>query len=179
MEFDNILLALIKTHKEVTGYELNGIIKDSNRFFLNVSLAYIYPVLKKLHQGGLVTYTNIPVSKNRLDKKAYRITPQGERALQAWLKTPIAADMYFREFLLKMEFAGLMDEKTILEHLNQEIARLEEKIRDLNQLSNCIDSGKLDKKNCEVLSTLEHLLEETDQLRIEHLKAWREKVTQK
>jgi DNA-binding PadR family transcriptional regulator len=178
MEFDNVLLALIKTHKEVTGYELNGIIKDSNRFFLNVTLAYIYPVLKKLSERGLVSYTTIPVS-NRLDKKAYRITPQGEETLAAWLKAPIEADMYFREFLLKMEFAGLMEHETVLAHLDREIVRLEEKLVNLAQLENCINSGKLDPKDCEVLATLEQLLEKTDLLRIEHLKIWREKVTQK
>jgi DNA-binding PadR family transcriptional regulator len=175
MEFDNVLLALIKTHKEVTGYELNGIIKDSNRFFLNVTLAYIYPVLKKLSERGLVTYTTIPVS-NRLDKKAYRITPQGEETLAAWLKAPIEADMYFREFLLKMEFASLMEQDTILEHLDREIRRLEVKIQDLGQLSNCINSGELDKKDSEVLENLSGLLSETDKLRVAWLKRWKVKV---
>jgi DNA-binding PadR family transcriptional regulator len=175
MEFDNVLLALIKTHKEVTGYELNGIIKDSNRFFLNVTLAYIYPVLKKLSERGLVTYTTIPVS-NRLDKKAYRITPQGEETLAAWLKAPIEADMYFREFLLKMQFASLMNNETVIEHIDREIGRLEGKIEDIQQLSNCIDSGKLEKKESDVLENLAGILAETDQLRINWLMKWKDKV---
>jgi DNA-binding PadR family transcriptional regulator len=175
MEFDNVLLALIKTHKEVTGYELNGIIKDSNRFFLNVTLAYIYPVLKKLHERGLVSYTNTPVS-NRLDKKTYRITPTGEEVLNAWLKAPIEADMYFREFLLKMQFASLMGNETIIEHIDREIGRLEGKVEDIQQLSNCIDSGKLDKKECDVLQNLSGLLSETNQLRINWLMRWKEQV---
>ena len=175
MEFDNVLLALIKTHNEVTGYELNGIIKDSNRFFLNVTLAYIYPVLKKLHGRGLVSYTTTPLS-NRPDKKAYRITPAGEKALAEWLKAPIEADMYFREFLLKMQFAGLMSDETVIEHINREIGRLEGKIEDIQQLSNCIDSGKLKKKERDVLVNLSGLLSETDALRIKWLKNWVGKI---
>jgi DNA-binding PadR family transcriptional regulator len=175
MEIDNVLLGLIKLNKEVTGYELNGIIRDSNQYFLAVSLAYIYPVLKKLHQRGLVTYTNIPIT-NRPAKKVYQITPLGEQVLQKWLKTPVEPDMYFRSFLLKMEFASLMDDQTLLDHIEREIARLEDKISDLGQLSNCINSGKLDSKNSEMLSTLSQLLNETDALRIKWLKEWKSRI---
>ena len=69
MEIDLVLLGLIKQNKSITGYELNSNIKDSNRYFLSVSLAYIYPTLKKLHQRGLVTYTSIPMT-NRPHKKS-------------------------------------------------------------------------------------------------------------
>ena len=175
MEFDNILLALIKLNKEVTGYELNGIIHDSNRYFLSVSLAYIYPVLKKLHQRGLVTYTNIPIT-NRPDKKAYKITPEGEEVLNAWLKSPIEPDMYFRSFLLKMQFAPLMEKSTILSHINREIMRLEEKISDMQKLDNCINSGKLDPRGSEALISLSQLLNDTDTLRVQWLKNWRETI---
>ena len=177
MEIDNVLLGLIKLYKEVTGYELNTIIRDSNRYFLSVSLAYIYPVLKRLYQRGLVTYTNIPIT-NRPDKKAYQITAAGEQVLQDWLKAPIEQDMYFSSFLLKMEFATLMDRQTIFNHIDREIARLEEKIHDVGQLSNCINSGKLDQKSSDILSSMSQLLHETDDLRINWLKDWRKGIEQ-
>jgi len=175
MEFEYILLGLIRLYKEITGYELNRIIRDSNRYFIHVSLAYIYPVLKKLHQRGFVTYTNIPIT-NRPDKKTYRITPAGEQALEEWLKTPVEADMYFRSFLLKMQFATLMDKETILEHIDREITRLEEKIRDMGRLSNCIHSGKPDAKNSDILLALSQLLNDTDSLRLAWLKEWKSNV---
>lgn len=175
MEFDNVLLGLIKLNKEVTGYELNGIIHDSNRYFLSVSLAYIYPVLKKLHQRGLVTYTNIPIT-NRPDKKAYTITPDGEQVLHEWLKSPIEPDMYFQSFLLRMQFVPLMEKQTILSHIDREVARLEEKISDMHKLSNCINSGKLDPKGSEALTSLSQLLNDTDILRVQWLKNWRETI---
>ena len=175
MDIDNILLALIKTHKEVSGYELNRIIRDSNRFFLVVSLAYLYPNLKKLYDRGLVTYTNTPIA-NRPDKKSYQITPAGEQVLDAWLKAPIEADMYFKAFLLKMDFASLMDQVTLLGHIEREIQRLGSKIEDIRQLANCYNSGKLEPKESEVLQDLSNLLEQTDLLRLNWLKDWKVKI---
>ena len=175
MDIEFILLALIKTHKEVSGYELNRIIRDSNRFFLVVSLAYLYPNLKKLYDRGLVTYTNTPIA-NRPDKKTYQITPAGELVLNDWLKAPIDADMYFKAFLLKMEFAALMDQATIVDHIDREIQRLQIKIDDVRQLANCYHSGKLEPKESEVLKELSTLLEQTDLLRLKWLQEWKAKL---
>lgn len=175
MEIDLVLLGFIKLNKSITGYELNSNIRDSNRYFLSVSLAYIYPTLKKLHQRGLVTYTTIPMT-NRPDKKAYQITPEGEKVLADWLKVPIEPDMYFSSFLLKMQFAPLMEKQTVLDHIDREIMRLEAKISDLGQLPNCIYSGKIDEPMGEVLMCISHLLTDTNDLRIDWLKKWRGRV---
>ncbi len=175
MEIDLVLLGFIKLNKSITGYELNSNIRDSNRYFLSVSLAYIYPTLKKLHQRGLVTYTAIPMT-NRPDKKAYHITPEGEKVLADWLKVPIEPDMYFSSFLLKMQFAPLMEKQTVFNHIDREIARLEAKISDLGQLPNCIHCGKVDEPMGEVLMGISHLLTDTNDLRIVWLKEWRSRV---
>ncbi len=175
METDLVLLALIKTHKKITGYELNNNMCDSNRYFLSVSLAYIYPTLKKLHQRGLVTFTTVPMT-NRPDKKLYEITPTGEEVLRQWLKKPIEPDMYFSAFLLKMQFAPLMEKSTVLDHIDREIARLQAKISDLGQLPNCINSGKIDQPMGEVLLDISNLLTGTSELRIAWLTKWRERV---
>lgn len=79
-----------------------------------------------------------------------------------------------------MQFAALMREETVLAHLEREIRRLEGKIQDVRQLSNCIESGKLDARSCEILSLMMELLCETDELRMEWLKKWRSRlVTEK
>jgi hypothetical protein len=67
----------------------------------------------------------------------------------------------------RMEFASLIEQQTILKHIDREIARLEDKLRDRGQLSNCINSGKLAQKSSEVLANLSQLLNETDLLRID------------
>mgnify|MGYP000866519286 CR=1 FL=1 len=175
MEIDLVLLGLIKSNKKITGYELNSNLRDSNRYFLSVSLAYIYPTLKKLYQRGFVTYTTIPIT-NRPGKKVYEITPEGEKALNEWLKKPIEPDMYFSAFLLKMQFAPLMEKQTVLEHIDREIARQVDKIDDLGQLPNCLSSGKVDAPMGEVLMDISLLLKDTNELRIDWLKTWRARV---
>ena len=176
MEIDMVLLGLIKLNKKITGYELNSNLRDSNRYFLSVSLAYIYPTLKKLHQKGLVTYTVVPIA-NRPDKKIYEITPDGEVVLQQWLKKPIEEDMYFSTFLLKMQFAPVMEKNTILEHIDREISRLQAKINDLGKLPNCINSGKIDPSTGTVVMDISQLLVQTNVLRIDWLKNWRKSIS--
>ncbi|MCE1253223.1 MAG: PadR family transcriptional regulator [Anaerolineae bacterium] len=175
MDIDHVLLGLIKLNKGITGYELNSNIRDSNRYFLSISLAYIYPTLKKLHERGLVTFTEIPLI-NRPSKKAYEITPAGEKALEAWLKKPIDADMYFSSFLLKMQFAPLMEQATLLGHIDREISRLEDKINDLGQLPNCLYSGKVEQEMGEVLMSISQVLINTDEQRLAWLKDWRRRA---
>lgn len=175
MEIDLVLLGLIKQHKSISGYELNSNLRDSNQYFLSVSLAYIYPTLKKLHQRGWVTFTTIPIT-NRPDKKLYQITPEGEKVLNEWLKVPIESDMYFSAFLLKMQFAPLMENATIIDHIDREITRLKAKISDLGQLPNCVNSGKVDKPTADVLMGISHLLTDTNDLRIKWLNEWRNRV---
>lgn len=174
MEIESVLLALVKVNDKITGYELNCLLRNSDRYFLTVSLSYIYPILKKLHKLGLVDYANIPML-NRPDKKAYSITTAGEEALAEWLKEPIQSDMYSRSFLLKMQFAHLMDQETILAHIEREIAYLENRNTDMKQLSNCYNSGKLEPREIEVISSLSTLLSDTNSLRIEWLKDWQRK----
>lgn len=176
MEIENVLLALIRVNDQITGYELNCLLKDSDRYFLTVSLSYIYPILKKLHSKGLVSYTNTPIM-NRPGKKTYSITPLGKEALDAWLKEPIQPDMYFQSFLLKMQFSSLMPYENVLEHIDREIARLTNKNTDMKQLSNCYNSGKLNARESETISTLSNLLENTNKLRIRWLMDWKEKIS--
>ena len=173
MEYGYVLLGLIKIYKEVTGYELSVIIRDLNRYFLSYSLAYIYPVLKKLYHRGLIMFTNTPIT-NRPDKKTYQITPLGEQILEDWLKTPIKQDLDFRSFLVKMEFFTLMDNDTIIAHVDREILFLEQKIKNMNQMPDYYKSGKLDQKSNEILIDMSQLLIETEILRLNRLKKWRQ-----
>src|SRR5512146_153104 len=101
MELDDVLLGLIRLHQGVTGYELNRIIKESTGYMLSASLSHIYPSLRKLHDRGLVSYSDIPM-KNRPNKKVYLITAAGDTVLQTWLEAPIDSGLDFKAFCLKM-----------------------------------------------------------------------------
>jgi DNA-binding PadR family transcriptional regulator len=184
LELENVLLGLICLHQKVTGYELNRIIQDSTGYLMSASLSHIYPSLRRLHDRGLVAYTNEPI-KNRPAKKIYQITPAGEAALQEWLKQPIAeCEMDFRPFMLKMAFSPLMSKETILEHIDREIERRERSLHDNDRGNsvemNFIDRSFIDPVKAEFLwGEIYNMGMETSRLRLEWLKEWRGKVASK
>jgi DNA-binding PadR family transcriptional regulator len=184
MELENVLLGLICLHQKVTGYELNRIIQDSTGFLMSASLSHIYPSLRRLHDKGLVEYTNEPI-KNRPAKKIYQINPAGEAALHEWLKVPIEeSEMDFRPFMLKMAFSPLMSKETILDHIDREISRREHSLL-VNDRGNrvemdFIDRSAIDPAKAEFLwSEIYRVGVESSHLRLEWLRAWREKVQKK
>ena len=183
MELESVLLGLIRLHQGVTGYDLNAIIQESTGFLMSASLSHIYPSLRKLHELGLVSYTNLP-QKNRLAKKFYQITPAGEQALQEWLCMPVEeSEIDFRPFLLKMSFSPLMSKETILEHIEREIARRERAL-EVNDRGNRIEMDYLDKSTIDP-SRAEFLWKgiyevglQTSHLHLAWLKEWRQSVEQ-
>jgi hypothetical protein len=95
------------------------------------------------------------------------VAPHGKHlASYGSSRAPLSGQMGRRR-TRRMEFASLIEQQTILKHIDREIARLEDKLRDRGQLSNCINSGKLAQKSSEVLANLSQLLNETDLLRID------------
>ncbi len=120
-ELDHTLLGLICLHPKVSGYELNRVIKESTGYVMMASFSQIYPALKKLHSAGLVDYEAEPV-KNRLSKKYYTLTSDGEEYLQTWLNKPIEGTLDFHTFTLRMVFAPLMSKDVILRHIDNELA---------------------------------------------------------
>lgn len=181
MELEFVLLGLISMHQNVTGYDINRIMRESTGYLISASLSHIYPSLRSLHEKGWVTYVDQPI-KNRLAKKIYQITPAGELALQGWLKTPIVEnDIDFSPFLLKMAFSPLMSKAVILEHVDREIARYElmfaEKDRGNYVEMGYLDNPKIDTTRAEFLwGEMYAVGIKTSHLRLDWLKSWRQKI---
>ncbi len=161
----------------VTGYELNRIMRESTGYLV-ASLSHIYPALRRLHERGLVTFSDVPI-KNRLAKKMYVITAAGEEALRAWLTQPVEArELDARPFLLKMAFSPLMDKATILAHMDREIARLEHYHLDVERGID-VEIDYLDKTNIDparaglLWSGLNRITVRADVERLGWLKEWR------
>ena len=181
MELDYVLLGLIRLHQDVSGYELNRIMRESTGYLVSASLSHIYPSLRKLHEQGLVTYIDQPI-KNRLARKVYHITPSGELALQEWLRMPVAeSDIDFRPFMLRMSFSPLMSKETILEHIDREIARRERSLNE-NDRGDSIEMDYLDRSSIDptraefLWSGIYQVGVQTSRLRIAWLKEWRGEI---
>ena len=180
MDLEYALLGLIRLHQGVTGYELNRMIKESTGHFLSASLSHIYPTLKKLHNQGLVSYSDVPL-KNRPTKKIYLITAAGDEELQAWLKEPVESGLDFKSFCLKMAFSPLMTKATILQHIEREIAYREDlrqqRRRGIFTEVEFLDKERFDLPRVELLwNGIYQLHIQTEDLRLAWLKEWRQRL---
>jgi PadR family transcriptional regulator AphA len=98
-----------------TGYEIKQLVDVSTRFFWAASYGQIYPELKRLEEAGLVQSED--AATNGRARRAYELTPDGEAALDGWLRSTEPPLLEMRdEGLLKLFFSdGLEpDEKRAL-----------------------------------------------------------------
>jgi PadR family transcriptional regulator AphA len=91
-----------------TGYEIKSLVDISTRFFWAASYGQIYPELGRLEGLGLIEGTRDDTDGRR--RKAYRLTPAGEAALDGWLTSSEPLHLELRhEGVLKLFFADRLD----------------------------------------------------------------------
>lgn len=98
-----------------SGYEISQAITKSTAFFWNESDGQIYPILKRLHNDGLVEITKEKPESKRT-KKVYRLTDDGHQELIEWLEQEATTFTVRNELLLKLFFgANLPINKNIVQ----------------------------------------------------------------
>ena len=99
-----VVLGMLRLGKR-TGYDIKQMVDKSTRFFWAASYGQIYPELKKLEEAGLIS--GEPDPQGGRQRRAYALTPDGERALDTWVGTPDVSVNETRDLaLLKLFFAG-------------------------------------------------------------------------
>ncbi|WP_026690055.1 PadR family transcriptional regulator [Alteribacter aurantiacus] len=121
-----------------TGYTIKKMIDGSLNHFWKISYGQIYPILKLLAEEGLASVSTL-TQEGKPDKKEYKITPKGERALKEWLEIPVT-DMSpsKNELLLKLFFSRHQAPSIILAHLHQHQVILNERIATYESIENMI-----------------------------------------
>jgi DNA-binding PadR family transcriptional regulator len=107
-----------------TGYDIKGIVDRSTRFFWAASYGQIYPELKELEKGGLVTGKLAPTGARK--RKEYELTEAGRRVLAAWAAAPAQMPELRDESLLKLFFADALPFEEAIEQLRARRAGHEE-----------------------------------------------------
>jgi DNA-binding PadR family transcriptional regulator len=98
-----VVLGMLRLGKR-TGYDIKQLVDRSTRFFWAASYGQIYPELKRLEEAGLIRGESDPQGGRQ--RRAYELTPDGQRALDEWLKTPDIPLTETRDLgLLKLFFA--------------------------------------------------------------------------
>jgi DNA-binding PadR family transcriptional regulator len=77
-----VILGMLRLGRR-TGYEIKALVDVSTRFFWAASYGQIYPELARLEELGLVKGEEDRTNGRR--RKAYDLTPAGDRALHDWL----------------------------------------------------------------------------------------------
>lgn len=102
-KIDMVILGLL-SHEDLTGYDIKKRIDGAISFFWKGSFGNIYPALKELEDGKLITAKD--ASEDGRGKKAYQITQKGREALGDWLLDEQASNEIRYETLLKIFFGG-------------------------------------------------------------------------
>jgi DNA-binding PadR family transcriptional regulator len=94
--------------KPRSGYEIKQLVDSSARYFWAASYGQIYPELKKLEKKGLIAGDDS--STGARQRTTFRITADGKRAAHEWMSKPPEVLETRDEGLLKLFFAGSIDD---------------------------------------------------------------------
>jgi DNA-binding PadR family transcriptional regulator len=110
------VLALLAIEGERSGYDLSKLVEKSIAHVWAPARSGLYAVLPRLEQAGLAAH-RVVAQASRPEKRLYRVTPAGRRALDAWLEAvePGATE----GFLLKLFVGGLSSNEILLEQVAQ------------------------------------------------------------
>lgn len=101
-----------------SGYDIKKLTDLSTRHFWTENYGSLYPTLKRLEQGGLVTVERHP-GDGKPDRKVYAITDAGRKALRSWLETPVEVTPPRNELLLKLFLGRQASAKVNRAHLRR------------------------------------------------------------
>jgi DNA-binding PadR family transcriptional regulator len=102
------LLGLLSFGSELSGYELKQW-ADNLRFFWSApAMSQVYREVERLAAAGLVTQRRVVRDGTRATK-VYRLTPEGEQVVRAWLATPPDPPVLRHPVALRVFFGHLLD----------------------------------------------------------------------
>lgn len=84
-----------------SGYDIKREVEERLSHFWSESFGHIYPMLRRLHQKGLVE-KRVHRQSGKPDRKVYEITPTGRDALEEWFAEPPAPQRPRNELLLRL-----------------------------------------------------------------------------
>lgn len=124
---------------ERSGYELDKLARGSIGYFWRPAKSKIYAILPRLVERGLAASEAV-AQATRPDKRLYRLTPGGERALRDWLESREVPVGVSRDgLLLKLFFGELADAAALREQIEERRRRAEQQLRELEEIERDID----------------------------------------
>lgn len=126
-----VILGMLRI-EPMSGYEIKQAVDQSTRFFWAASYGQIYPELRRLERDGLIEGEHAPRGGRR--RVVYRLTSEGEDALEAWLEEEPAPPELRFEGLLKLFFLRDDQRETGRRHLRSMRRENSEALRRLREV---------------------------------------------
>lgn len=122
------------TFGEMSGYDLGKLVDRTVGHFFSPAKSQIYSELRRLVAHGWATERRVE-QQDRPDKRLYRISSKGERALRAWLESPeVEPTSVKMPFLLKLFFGGYLPHETLLGQVKEAQRQAKEDLDGMRQL---------------------------------------------
>ena len=127
-----LILALVRGGM-TSGYAIRRFIEQQRmEVFWATTFAQVYPELAQLESDGYLTHEDDPHGARQ--RRAYALTPLGERALMAWLHEETIPPMELRdEGLLRLAFADHLPRDEAIELVQRLRARAEDAEREFRE----------------------------------------------
>ena len=127
----------------MSGYDLKKAIDASVGYFWGPARSGIYAVLPRLVEAGFATSRDVAQS-GRPDKRIYRITAAGGKALRSWIEdTPPPPDPDRNPLLLKLFFGALTSPDVLAAQIRERREEAERLDRALHEFDREADPDEL------------------------------------
>lgn len=132
MSLKHAILVMLE-NEPGTGYDLAQRFKSGIGHFWNAKHQQIYLELKKLHHDKWVAFA-VEAQTDKPDKKIYRITRAGQKALKDWLRKPIKPPRINDALLVKVFGAQPTDIPVLLAEFDEHITRYRARLAEYSQM---------------------------------------------
>ena len=113
----HLILGLL-TQQPMSGYDIKRFLKSLSWLIDSPSFGTIYPALRVLQEGGLVTVEMAPRQGKPL-RRIHTITEAGRQALREWMDQPVAPGASLRTFVMRLILASNFSHTGLISHLQQ------------------------------------------------------------
>jgi DNA-binding PadR family transcriptional regulator len=137
--FRYLILGLL-AQQPMSGYDVKRLLQSLSWLIGSPSAGSIYPSLRRLLQGDLVT-VEVQLREDRPPRKVYSLTEAGRRELERWLERPAAPGTSMKAFVNRLILAGSQSSTTLMSDMHQRRSDLEGWCSALEQIRTSLNGG--------------------------------------
>ena len=132
----HLILGLL-TQQPMSGYDIKLFLKSLSWLIDSPSFGTIYPALRALQEGGLVTVEMAP-RQGKPPRRIHTITEAGRQTLREWMDQPVAPGASLRTFVMRLILASNFSHTGLISHLQQRRSQVAVHYATLKQIAEAL-----------------------------------------